>query len=119
MRFVGEYAIPYYPPKSPTARLIPAVEYIRAQRARTLLMREWDKFMNQWDVLVSPPGATLTPTNLTGHPCVVLQDGWTKKGTPASISIMGRLFDEGRLLAAARVLQEATTFHLRHPKIVQ
>src|SRR5207253_1711741 len=48
------------------ARLIPAVEYIRAQRARTLLMREMDRFMSDWDVLVSPTGsASLLITNLT------------------------------------------------------
>src|SRR5688500_15896911 len=53
-----------------SSRFIPAVEYIRAQRARTLLMREMDNLMSQWDVFVSPaPGsASLLITNLTGHP---------------------------------------------------
>src|SRR5712692_10082158 len=37
-----------------TSRFIPAVEYLRAQRARVLLMREMDKLMSQWDVFVSP-----------------------------------------------------------------
>jgi Asp-tRNA(Asn)/Glu-tRNA(Gln) amidotransferase A subunit family amidase len=52
-----------------TARVIPAVEYIRAQRARTLLMQRMDAFMADWDVLISPPfGGLLLVTNLTGHP---------------------------------------------------
>src|SRR6267142_2082801 len=61
-----------------TSRFIPAVEYLRAQRARVLLMREMDKLMSQWDVFVSPaPGsASLTITNLTGHPAVCLPCGF-------------------------------------------
>ena len=57
-----------------TSRFIPAVEYLRAQRARTLLMREMEKLMSQWDVFVSPaPGsASLLVTNLTGHPAVLV-----------------------------------------------
>ncbi len=53
-----------------TSRFVPAVVYLRAQRARVLLMREMDKLMSQWDVFVSPaPGsASLIITNLTGHP---------------------------------------------------
>src|SRR2546423_282781 len=61
-----------------TSRFIPAVEYLRAQRARVLLMREMDKLMSQWDVFVSPaPGrASLIITNLTGHPAVCLPCGF-------------------------------------------
>src|SRR5207253_2973300 len=56
-----------------TSRFIPAVEYIRAQRARALLMQEMEKFMEDWDVIVSPPfGGLLLITNLTGHPQVVV-----------------------------------------------
>jgi molybdopterin-biosynthesis enzyme MoeA-like protein len=64
-----------------TARFIPAVEYIRAQRARTLLMREMDKLMANWDVFVTPaPGsASLLVTNLTGHPAVVTPCGFINK----------------------------------------
>src|SRR5579871_6443599 len=62
-----------------TARFIPAVEYLRAQRARTLLMRQMDDLMSKFDVFVSPTGsASLTITNLTGHPAVVVPCGFTK-----------------------------------------
>ena len=52
-------------------RYVPAVEYIRAQRARTLVMRDMDKLMSQYDVfLASTNSRSLALTNLTGHPAV-------------------------------------------------
>ena len=56
---------------------MPAVEYIRAQRARTLVMREMDKLMSQYDVfLTSTNSRSLGLTNLTGHPAVALRAGF-------------------------------------------
>ncbi len=51
-----------------SSRFIPAVEYIRAQRARRLLMQQMDELMTRYDAFVSPaPGSgSLTITNLTG-----------------------------------------------------
>jgi Asp-tRNA(Asn)/Glu-tRNA(Gln) amidotransferase A subunit family amidase len=96
-------------------RFIPAVEYIQANRARTLLMREMDKL--PVDVYVTPAfgGDNLLYTNLTGHPCVVLPNGFDEKGSPTSITFMGRLFAEGDVLAVAKAYQDATDFHLKHP----
>lgn len=98
---------------------IPAVAYIQANRVRTLVMREMAKLFSGFDAYVSPPyaGDNLLLTNLTGHPQVVLPNGFRKDGTPTSITFTGRLFDEGRLLALARAYQDATGFHLRHPKL--
>ncbi|HTQ80561.1 MAG TPA: amidase [Thermoanaerobaculia bacterium] len=100
-------------------RTIPAVEYIQASRARTLLMREMAKRMNEVDAYVCPSfgGDNLLITNLTGHPAVVLPHGFRKDGTPMSITFLGRLYGEAELLALARAYQEATGFHLRHPKL--
>jgi Asp-tRNA(Asn)/Glu-tRNA(Gln) amidotransferase A subunit family amidase len=98
------------------ARFIPAVEYIQANRIRTLLIRDMAKVMERVDLFVAPPfGDNLLLTNLTGHPCVVLPHGFSREGTPVSITFTGRLFDEGKLLAVARRYQEATEFHRRHP----
>lgn len=101
------------------SRFIPAVEYIQANRIRTLLMQEMQRIMDTIDVYVAPPfeGENLLLTNLTGHPCVVVPDGFTKSGTPTSITFMGRLFDEGTLLAVAKKFQDATDFHLKHPDL--
>lgn len=103
-----------------TSRFIPAVEYIRAQRARVLLMREMDKLMSQWDVFVSPaPGsASLTITNLTGHPAVCVPCGFT--GTPSlprAIMFTGGLYDEASPLRVALAFEQATNWHTMHPKV--
>jgi Asp-tRNA(Asn)/Glu-tRNA(Gln) amidotransferase A subunit family amidase len=99
------------------ARTIPAVEYLHANRVRTLLMRETARAFAEVDVVVAPSftGDTLLLTNLTGHPAVVVPDGFTADGTPTSITFLGRLYGEAETLVVARAYQEATGFHLRHP----
>jgi Asp-tRNA(Asn)/Glu-tRNA(Gln) amidotransferase A subunit family amidase len=99
------------------ARFIPAVEYIQANRVRTLAMQAMAELMSGVDVYVAPSfiGNNLLLTNLTGHPCVVLPNGFRQDGTPTSISFTGRLFGEAETLAVARAYQEATDFHLRRP----
>lgn len=100
-----------------TSRVIPAVEYIRAQRARTLLMRQMESFMADWDVLVSPPfGNLLLVTNLTGHPQVATPCGFINK-LPASIVFTGKLYQEGLPLRAALVFEKSTDWHTMHPKM--
>ena len=55
-------------------------------------------------------------TNLTGHPAVVVPNGFrlTFK-MPTSITFTGRLYGESDLLTLARAYQEATDFHLKRP----
>lgn len=100
-------------------QLIPAVEYIRANRIRTLVMQEMEKLMAEVDVYVTPPfgGANLLLTNLTGHPQVVLPNGFRSNGTPSSITFTGKLYGETELLAVARAYQAATDFHTKRPKL--
>ncbi|MBM4160709.1 MAG: amidase [Ignavibacteria bacterium] len=102
-----------------SARFIPAVEYIQANRVRYLLIQEMQKLMNDIDLYVAPSfgGDNLLLTNLTGHPCVVLPNGFNNEGSPTSISFIGRLFGEAKLLAVAKAFQDATDFHLRHPNL--
>lgn len=99
-----------------TSRFIPAVEYLRAQRARTLLVHSMEKFMSQWDVFVSPaPGsASLLVTNLTGHPAVVTPCGFVNN-LPQAIMFTGGLYDEAAPLRVALAYQQATQWHLKHP----
>jgi Asp-tRNA(Asn)/Glu-tRNA(Gln) amidotransferase A subunit family amidase len=101
------------------SRMIPAVEYIQANRVRYMMIQEMEKLMNMVDCYVAPSSddANLLLTNLTGHPCVVLPDGFSQQGTPTSISFIGRLFDEGTLLAVAKKYQDATDFHMKHPPL--
>lgn len=98
------------------SRFIPAVEYIQANRLRTLAIQEMDLLMKTVDVYITPSfGVNLLLTNLTGHPCVVLPNGFNEEGGPTSISFIGKLYDEATLLAVAKAYQDATDFHLRHP----
>ncbi len=100
-------------------QLIPAVEYIRANRIRTLVMREMEKLMAGVDVYVTPAfgSVNLLLTNLTGHPQVVLPNGFRSNGTPSSITFTGKLYGETELLAVARAYQQATAFHTKRPKL--
>jgi Asp-tRNA(Asn)/Glu-tRNA(Gln) amidotransferase A subunit family amidase len=101
-----------------TARTMTAVEYIRAQRARTLLMQAMDKFMDDWDVLVSLPfSASLTLTNLTGHPQVVVPCGFNDKGLPQSLLFTGHLYEEGTPMRVAHHFERATKWHTMHPAL--
>lgn len=101
------------------SRFIPAVEYINANRVRTLLIQEMQKIMEKVDLYIAPSweGDNLLLTNLSGHPCVVVPNGFSEKGTPTSIIFMGKLFDEGRLIAFAKLYQDATDFHKKHPPL--
>lgn len=98
------------------AQFTPAVEYLRANRIRTLLMREMQTVFEKVDLYVD--GDDLTLTNMTGHPTVVLPDGFNeRKGRriPYSLTFTGRLYGETDLLAVAHAYQQATGFHLEHP----
>jgi len=101
-----------------TSRFIPAVEYIRAQRARTLLIREMEKLMSQWDVFVSPaPGSSsLLVSNLTGNPAVCVPCGFVND-RPVSIMFTGGVYDEVAPLRVALAFERATTWHTMHPKM--
>jgi Asp-tRNA(Asn)/Glu-tRNA(Gln) amidotransferase A subunit family amidase len=101
------------------ARTVPAVEYVQANRVRTLLQREMARRLADVDVYVCPSfgGENLLITNLTGHPSVVLPNGFRKDGTPTSITFMGHLYREAEVLAVAKAYQDATDFHLRRPQI--
>jgi Asp-tRNA(Asn)/Glu-tRNA(Gln) amidotransferase A subunit family amidase len=101
-----------------SSRFIPAAEYIRAQRARRLLMQEMDALMSNWDVFVSPaPGSlSLLITNLTGHPAVAVPCGFPK-GLPQSIMFTGGLYDEAAPLRVALAYERATQWHTMHPKM--
>ena len=99
------------------ARFIPAVEYINANRARSLLNQEMANLMEEVDVYIIPSyyGDNLLRTNLTGHPCVVVPNGFNDKGSPTSISFIGNLYHDGNVLAVAKAFQEATDWHKEYP----
>ena len=101
-----------------TSRLVPAVEYINANRHRSKLCSDVQAFMSRFDVVIFPSfgGNQLAITNLTGHPVVVMPDGFNKNGTPHSVTLLGNLYDEATILATAKAFQDKTEFNKKHPE---
>jgi len=102
-----------------TSRMIPAVEYIQANRARTIYMRRFSEAIRDVDVFVTPSfrGGILGATNLTGHPQVVVPNGFEEDGTPVSISFVGGLHQDADTLLLAHHYQRHTDFHRHHPAL--
>ncbi len=99
-------------------QLIPAVEYLRAQRIRTLIMRNMDRLFSTYAAFVEPGFQfdSLTIANLTGHPAVALNAGFVR-GLPEGLAITGRLYDEGTLLRIAMAYERGTTWRTVHPRL--
>ncbi len=98
-------------------RFIPAVEYIRAQRVRTLLLHEMNAVFDTVDVFLSPSTSdSMTATNLTGHPAIVFPGGFVE-GLPIGVMLTGKLWDEPALLSAAAIFEAATSWHTAHPTL--
>ncbi len=100
-------------------RFVPAVEYLQAQRIRYLLIQDTARMFDKVDLFLAPSlsGRGTLLSNLTGHPCVVVPNGFTKAGTPTSICFIGKLFGEAEILAVAKIYQDATDFHRQHPNL--
>ena len=100
-----------------SARYVPAVEYVQANRARVLLNQKMSSLFEEIDIYLVPSfyGDNLLRTNLTGHPCIVLPNGFDDKGIPTSISFIGDLYKDGELVAVARSYQRGTGWHKRYP----
>lgn len=99
------------------ARFVPAVEYLRAQRARTILMQQMDQFMSQFDVLLSAGAdATLSTTNLTGHPAMSVKCGFVNN-LPRILMLTGQLYDEATMARVALAYEQATEWKDRHPSL--
>jgi Asp-tRNA(Asn)/Glu-tRNA(Gln) amidotransferase A subunit family amidase len=100
------------------SRTIPAVEYINANRHRSILMQRVNAAMQAVDVIITPSfvGRQLAITNLTGHPALCMPIGLTKQGVPNSITFLSNLFKEEDLLALGNFFQEKTDHDNIHPE---
>ena len=103
--------MPLMRPRAPAST---AVEYIRAQRIRTLLVGQMDVLLSKYDAFVEPGFwfDSLTIANLTGHPAVAVNADFLG-GLPQGIALTGRLYDEGTLLRIALAYERATKFRWR------
>ena len=110
-----------WPNQFRSARMIPAVEMLRASRLRTKLMQDMASTMADVDVLVAPThdGPLLTCTNLTGHPTAVVPVGVPEDGSgrPNMLSLTGQLYGEAALLRVAAAWQSDTAWHQQRPPL--
>ncbi len=98
-------------------RFIPAVDYIRAQRVRTLLLQQMNAVFAEIDVFLAPSSSdSVTMTNLTGHPAIVVPAGMAEK-LPVALMVTGKLWGETDILSVAAAFEAATDWHTRHPML--
>jgi Asp-tRNA(Asn)/Glu-tRNA(Gln) amidotransferase A subunit family amidase len=101
------------------SRLIPAVEYINANRQRYLLMQAVNKIVEQYDAIICPNnwGNQSAITNLTGHPAICFPIGYNAQQLPRSITLIGKLYDEASIITVAKAYQNATQWNKEHPAL--
>ncbi len=109
-----------WPPVFRKGEFVPAVEYLRANRIRTMLIKQMETLMSKVDAYIG--GNDLVTTNMTGHPTAVLPRGFRTRNevkTPTSVTFTGKLFGEADLLTIAHGYQQATGHHLERPTLAQ
>lgn len=101
-----------------TSRMIPAVEYVNANRHRSIMMQKMNEAMEPWDVIITPSfgNRQLAITNLTGHPALCMPIGFNKQGLPVSITFLSNLFREEELLQVGTYFQSITDHEDKHPE---
>jgi Asp-tRNA(Asn)/Glu-tRNA(Gln) amidotransferase A subunit family amidase len=136
-RLLTEQGVEDWPNAFRTARFYPAVEYIQANRARTLAIQQVSALFDQVDIVVtSSTDRQLVATNLTGHPALIVPNGLRGAdapgppeiddgdhddiggpGTPVSLTFLAGHYQDAKLAAFAWAYQQATGFHKLHPKL--
>ncbi len=136
-KLLTEQGIEDWPNDFRIARFYPAVEYIQANRARTLAIREVSKLFQEIDIIVASTNSEQLPvTNLTGHPAVIIPNGIRGDDapapppvdtgdddqiggprTPVSITFLAGHYQDAKLCAFANAYQDATKFHKLHPPL--
>ena len=112
--------------------------YRKASRVRTLIMQDFDNAFKKCDVILSPTTPTTAfrigekrddplamylsdiftlSANLAGIPGMSIPCGFSSTGLPIGLQIMGKHFDEGRLLKVAYNFEQATDFHKQKASI--
>ncbi len=112
--------------------------YARAMKIRQLLRQEFQRAFEQVDFIASPTSpvpafklgerlrdplqmylidAYTLPVNLAGIPAISVPAGFTAGNLPLGLQLMGRHFQEDRLLQAAYAFEQATDFHMRRPAL--
>ena len=111
--------------------------YLKAQKVRTLIIREFKDAFEKYDALVTPTSPTVPfklgekvddpiqmylsdvctlPINIAGLPAISVPAGFAD-GLPIGMQIIGKPFDEETILRVAFAYEQATEWHKRKPPI--
>ena len=111
--------------------------YVKAQKVRTLIKREFDQAFEKYDALVSPTSPIVPfklgekledpmqmymsdictlPVNIAGIPAISVPAGFVEN-LPVGMQIMGKPFSEETLLRIAFAYEQATDWHKRKPPL--
>ncbi|CDQ41726.1 MULTISPECIES: Asp-tRNA(Asn)/Glu-tRNA(Gln) amidotransferase subunit GatA [Virgibacillus] len=112
--------------------------YKKAQKVRTLIKNDFDSIFETYDVVIGPTTPTpafkigekvddpLTmyandiitiPVNLAGVPGISVPCGFSEKGLPIGLQIIGKHFDENTVFRAAHAYEQATDHHKQRPQL--
>ena len=94
------------------ATFVSAVDYVLANRARSLLIQKYDEFFKEVDVVIGP--GNLAATNLSGHPQIVVPTA-VSEASNQGVSFIGALYREDLVLRLAHAWQAASDIHLKRP----
>lgn len=113
-------------------RLVSAVDYLGSQRARAVMMLRLAEATAPVDVWVSmathSKGGAIeendSPTqqhsemaNLAGYPALAVPSGWDEAGLPTGVTVYGRPFADGEVIALGMACQDTLGVHLKHPQL--
>ncbi|MEL7562699.1 Asp-tRNA(Asn)/Glu-tRNA(Gln) amidotransferase subunit GatA [Dehalogenimonas sp. 4OHTPN] len=111
--------------------------YVKAQKVRTVIRREFDEVFTRYDALITPTAPTVPfkigekaadpfsmylsdictiPVNIAGIPGISIQGGF-HNGLPIGLQIIGKPFDEKTILTLGYAFQQVTDWHLRQPQL--
>jgi Asp-tRNA(Asn)/Glu-tRNA(Gln) amidotransferase A subunit family amidase len=136
-KLLTEQGVEDWPNSFRISRFYPAVDYIQANRARTLAIQQVSALFDQVDIIATPTNGTqLVATNLTGHPALIVPNGLRGAdaprppkiddgdnddiggpGTPVSLTFLAGHYQDAKLAAFGWAYQQATGFHKLHPKL--
>jgi aspartyl-tRNA(Asn)/glutamyl-tRNA(Gln) amidotransferase subunit A len=112
--------------------------YLKAQKVRTLIRRDFERAFEQCDVIATPTSPTppfkfgektedplqmylsdifTISVNLAGLPGISIPCGFTKAGLPIGLQLIGKPFDEATILKVAHAYEQATDWHRRKPPL--
>ncbi|HET9328243.1 MAG TPA: amidase [Candidatus Eisenbacteria bacterium] len=115
--------------------MVSAVDYVHARREQARVQRSLERMLEEAEVLIAPSlprtappigepmsrepaeawNRWMPPFNLSGHPALSLPCGFDREGLPIGLQIVGRAFEDGRVLGWGAAYERETDWNQRRP----